>query len=178
MLGLQAYGPATDIRAKFPGADMLLADYGDAVPSFAAFWEDFVQMITNRTTQGLNAKDVPSSIQTYAELFRLADALGRSRFLKTLVSDHNLLTKNHKERAEKLKWRFANMSAASRTLSREPSGSSRFPTVGSRTILLAWESVHSILVIVLTMLYRMDLTNLLCHQRLWTNSTSTSLPSQ
>jgi hypothetical protein len=39
------------------------------------------------------------------------------------------------------------------------------------------EREYSTFVIVLTMIYHVDLTNLLCHQRLWTNSTSTSLPS-
>ena len=69
------------------------------------------------------------------------------------------------------------MLAVSRTLSREPRGSSRFPTVGPRTLSLARESVYSILAIVLTMLCHVDSTNLHCHQRLWTNSTNTFLPS-
>jgi len=69
------------------------------------------------------------------------------------------------------------MSAVSRTLSREPSGSSRFPTIGSRTLSLPRERVYSTFAIVLTMLYRVDSTNLHCHQRLWTNLTSTFLPS-
>ena len=69
------------------------------------------------------------------------------------------------------------MSAVSHTLSSEPRGSSRFPTVGSRTYSLARESVYSTFAIVLTMLCRVDSTNFHCHQRLWTNSTSTFLPS-
>jgi len=67
---------------SFPVADTLLGDYEDAVPPFAAVWEDFVEMITDRTAQGLDAQDVPSSTQKYAELVLLADVLGRSRFLK------------------------------------------------------------------------------------------------
>ena len=83
-----------------------LGDYGDAVPPFAAVWEDFVEMITDRTAQGLDAENVSSSIHKYAELFLLTDILGRSRFLKKLVDDCNLLTMDRKERAEKLKQRL------------------------------------------------------------------------
>ena len=95
-----------DIQAEFPGAATLLGDYGDAMPPLAAVWGDFVELITDRTAQGLDAEDVPSSKQKYAELFLLADALGRSRFLNILVDDRNLLTKDRKERAEKLKRRL------------------------------------------------------------------------
>jgi OTT_1508-like deaminase len=106
MLAMQAYVPEADIRAEFPGADTLLGDYGNAVPPFAAVWGDFVEMITDRTAQGLDAQDVPSSTQKYAELFLLADVLGRSHFLKQLVDDRNLLAMDRKERAEKLKRRL------------------------------------------------------------------------
>jgi hypothetical protein len=113
-------------------------------PPFAAVWGDFVEMITKRTAQGLNGEDVPSSTQKYAELFLLADALGRSRFLKTLIDDHNLLNQDRKEWAEKLKQRLGKVCQylcqwhdASHTLSRKPSGFSRFLTVGSRTPSLA-----------------------------------------
>jgi hypothetical protein len=106
MLALQGYAPETNIQAEFPGADQLLGEYGDAVPPFATVWRDFVDMITDRTAHGLNAEDVLSSTQKYAELFFFADALGRSRFLKTLVDDRNLLTKDRKDRVEKLKRRL------------------------------------------------------------------------
>ena len=92
MLAMQAYVPEADIRVEFPGADKFLGDHGDAIPPFAAVWGDFVEMITDRTVQGLDAQDVPSSIQKYAELFLLADVLRRSR--------------DRKERAEKLKRRL------------------------------------------------------------------------
>ena len=91
MLAMQAYVPEADIRVEFPGADKFLGDHGDVLPPFAAVWGDFVGMITDRTVQGLDAQDVPSSIQKYAELFLLADVLRRSCFLKKLIDDRNLL---------------------------------------------------------------------------------------
>jgi hypothetical protein len=103
---LQTYALETDIQAEFPGADTLLGYYRGAVPPFAAVWGDLVEMITDRTAHGLNAEDVPSSTQKYAELFLLVDALGRSRFLKTLIDDRNLLNKDRKQRLEKLKRRL------------------------------------------------------------------------
>ncbi|KAF5379428.1 hypothetical protein D9615_006626 [Tricholomella constricta] len=118
MLALQAYTPEADINVEFPGADKLLEDhYGNAVLAFAFTWGDLVKTLTDRTAQGLNAEDVPSSRQKYAKLFLLANALWRSRFLKALTDGHILLNNDRKERAEKLK-------------RREPSGSSRFPTAG------------------------------------------------
>ena len=106
MLAMQAYIPEADIRVEFPGADKFLGDHGDAIPPFAAVWGDFVEMITDRTAQGLDAQDVPSSIQKYAELFLLADVFQCSRFLKKLIDDRNLLAMDRKERAEKLKQRL------------------------------------------------------------------------
>ena len=106
MLAMQAYVPEADIRVEFPVADKFLGDHGDAVPPFAAVWGDFVEMITDRTAQGLDAQDVPSSIQKYAELFLLADVFQCSRFLKKLIDDRNLLAMDRKERAEKLKQRL------------------------------------------------------------------------
>ena len=103
---LQTYAPETDIQAEFPGANTLLGCYRGAVPPFAPVWGDLVKMITDRTAHGLNAEDVPSSTQKYPELFLLVDALGRSRFLKTLIDDHNLLNKDRKQRLEKLKRRL------------------------------------------------------------------------
>ena len=170
MLAMQAYVPEADIRVEFPVADKFLGDYGDALPPFAAVWGDFVEMITDRTAQGLDAQDVPSSIQKYAELFLLADVFQCSRFLKKLIDDRNLLAMDRKERAEKLKQRLRKVcqyvSSVSHLIQRAKR-SSRFPTVGSRTLLLARESVYSTFAIVLTMLCRVDSTNLHCHQRLW-----------
>ena len=60
MLAMQAYVPEADIRVEFPSADTSW-DYGDAVPPFAVVWGDFVEMITNRTTRGLDAENVSSS---------------------------------------------------------------------------------------------------------------------
>ena len=106
MLALQTYAPGANIQAEFPHAFRLLGEYGDAVPPFATIWRDFVDTITDRTTHGLNVEDVPSSLQKFSEIYIYADALRRSPFLKTLVDDRNLLTKDRKDRAEKLKRRL------------------------------------------------------------------------
>lgn len=100
-LALKAYEPEADITAEFPGADWLLGKYGDAAPPIATVWGDFVEKITNSTAQGLNAGDFSKS--KYTQILILADALKRSRFLKTLIEDRNLLTSDRKWRAEKLK---------------------------------------------------------------------------
>ena len=52
---------------------------------------------------GLDAENISSSKSTYGYLVILADALARSRFLKTLVDNHYFMNKERKERAEKLK---------------------------------------------------------------------------
>jgi len=75
MLALQAYAPEADIQAEFPGADTLLGDYGDTVPPFATVWGDFVELVTDRTSQGLNAEDVPSSTHKFSSLQMLLGAL-------------------------------------------------------------------------------------------------------
>jgi len=99
------YKASADIIVEFPRAGELFENYVDALP-FAAVWGDFVEKITDRTAQGLNAGDILFATTSYAQLFLLADALGRSRFLKTLVEDRNLLDNDHKRRAEKLKRRL------------------------------------------------------------------------
>ena len=136
-----------------------LGDYGDAVPPFAAVWEDFVEMITDRTAQGLDAENVSSSIHKYAELFLFTDILGRSRFLKKLVDDCNLLTMDRKERAEKLKRRLDKVCQYVGSVShliQRAKWLFPIPTIGSRTLSLARESVYSTFAIVPTMLYRVD----------------------
>jgi hypothetical protein len=106
-LALKEYKLRDDITAEFPGAGDLLGDYGNLVPPFATVWGDFVEKITDMTAQGLNAGNISFSTGKYAEIFIVADALARSRFLKTLIEDRNLLTNDCKEGAEKLKRRLA-----------------------------------------------------------------------
>ena len=52
------------------------------------------------------------------------------------MSERNILTTDHKKRAERLKRRLGNMSAPSHTSSREPSGSSRFVGTGQCVLRL------------------------------------------
>ncbi|KAF5374108.1 hypothetical protein D9615_008811 [Tricholomella constricta] len=108
MLALQAYTPEANIQAEFPaaGAHMFFQKYRNAVPAFATVWRDVVEMLTDKTAQGLDAEDVASSAKKYAKLFALANALRLSPFLKTLTDDRNLSNKDCKERAEKLKRRL------------------------------------------------------------------------
>ena len=102
MLALEAY-PGGDIITEFPGSDDIRRDYGDVVPPFATVWGNFVDELTDLTAQGLDAGDVSASIATYGDIFLVADALARSRFLKTLFEDCNL---DRKRRAERLKRRL------------------------------------------------------------------------
>jgi hypothetical protein len=104
-LAIAEYKASADITVEFPRAGELLENYVDTHP-FAAVWGDFVEKITDRTAQGLNTEDIFFATTSYAQLFLLADALGRSRFLKTLVEDRNRLNDDRKRRAEKLKRRL------------------------------------------------------------------------
>ena len=99
-LALKAYKPA-DITTEFPHARKILGQrYGDAVPPFVTVWGNFVEEITQITSQGLNAEDVSTSAVKFGRIFHVADALSRSRFLKTLVERRKLGS------AEKLKRRL------------------------------------------------------------------------
>ncbi|KAM6491131.1 hypothetical protein JOM56_013370 [Amanita muscaria] len=105
-LALKAYEPEAGIT-EFPGAGWLLGEYGDAAPPIATVWGDFVEKITDRTAQGLNAGDVSFSTAKYAQIFLHANALKHSRFLKTIIEDRtDLLPNDRKWRAEKLKRRL------------------------------------------------------------------------
>jgi len=103
-LALEAY-PGGDIKAEFPGADDLLGDFEDVVPPFATLWGGFVEELADITAQGLDAGNVSASAVTYAHIFLVADALARSRFLKTLFEDRNR-DFDRKKRAERLKRRL------------------------------------------------------------------------
>ena len=103
---LEAYVPEADVRVEFPGstANHLLETYGDG--PFLTVWNDLIERITNMTSHGVDAEDPLSSRRKYAELVIHADALARSRFLKSLVDECGPLKMGRKERverAEKLK---------------------------------------------------------------------------
>src|SRR5260221_5021505 len=71
-LAIAKYKASADITVEFPRAGGLLENYVDAHP-FAAVWGDFVEKITDRTAQGLNAGDIFFATTSYAQLFLLAD---------------------------------------------------------------------------------------------------------
>jgi hypothetical protein len=107
-LALETYVPMSGFQAEFHGAEMIIERYGNAVPPFATFLKDLVDNITNETVRKLDAENAQGAYarRAYAYLFILADVLARSRFMKTLVDDRNLVNKERKERVEKLKRRL------------------------------------------------------------------------
>ena len=108
-LALEEYMPEADITAEFPHAGLLLGEYGNRIPPFKALWRDFVQQITSTTARWAKLyaeHNVPAMGNNYSSIVILADALSRSRFLKSLIEDRNLSRNDRKERAEKLKRRL------------------------------------------------------------------------
>ena len=60
-----------DVTAEFPSADLLLGDYGNAMPPFAIVQAHFVEEIIDMTAQGLNPGDVYSSREKHAQILRM-----------------------------------------------------------------------------------------------------------
>jgi len=100
---LQTYVPLADIQAEFPGPreNYPSGMYKDG--SFHTVWNFLVEDITVKTSSGLNLEEPLASKWKYAGLWCSADTLVRSRFLKTLVDDHNLWDVECKKRVERLK---------------------------------------------------------------------------
>lgn len=100
---LETYTPLPDIDKEFPRSSIYhKKTHKNESPSFRGMLEDIITGISTLSASGLDAGDVPSSVNQYVDLVVVANFLLRSRFLKELIEDRNRLNLGRKELAERL----------------------------------------------------------------------------
>ncbi|GBE80256.1 hypothetical protein SCP_0214710 [Sparassis crispa] len=104
---LQEYVPKS-IEDEFPDSTRFRREnYGDIAPPFRTMLQDLVRMIGDSSAVPLVPDDVELSRSRFGDLYVVAIALLRSRFLGHLCADKNLLNAAQRGRGEKLKRRLA-----------------------------------------------------------------------
>ncbi|KAL6307062.1 hypothetical protein BKA93DRAFT_770352 [Sparassis latifolia] len=104
---LQEYAPKS-VEDEFPGSTRFRREtYGDVAPPFRTMLQDLVRMIRDSSAVPLVPDDVELSRSRFGDLYVVAIALLRSRFLGHLCADKHPVNAAQRGRAEKLKRRLA-----------------------------------------------------------------------